>query len=354
MMTTDSMACSINPTSDELDTLVEDVLLAAHHGGWPMFVMDNFGETYCGHFLNGEQYFGRPWQIADNRFVATDSKGRIHWMHPAMQARISCLDEYDFYAEVSITNRLQYLSRKETANALSEHCLEMLIKLRNRQAKTGPAYAAIRSLTSLGKPSEAERHLLEMFQEAGISADLGWSLSQVALSVARVEGSDALAGECPFVRSVILGHLTDPKVTPVPDAQSVHQALVALKVARASEDVSWGDAVYTVAAAVAHSILPKETLQQLGSKISDVEITIARINRGDFDPKVNREPATFEASLMEDAIFSLLYGERARSAHERFELVLAANGRLKSIGSHLSVNLDACQRMASKADEIPF
>lgn len=342
---------TFTPTTDELDALVEDVIETAHNGTWPLYMIDNFGHPYYGYYHDGTDFDVCPWLLATDRFVATDARQRIHWMHPMMKARIAILDFEDFYPEVSHSNRIEHLSRKETAQALDEHALEALIKLERRQRTTEPLYQALLRIQPEGDARQAQNRLLDLFSQFSITPDIGWSLAQICLKIERTTNTHVDVHVCPITRASILARLIDPYATRKPNLTKVRQSLITLNISTGSEPthVDREEDVAIVAEALTHGIISRNFCLNEDIAITQIDLTIARIERGDYDPKAE---APFPEEKMEIAIIQVLKQD-TRSSHDIFRLVTAAERRLKEVGSKARIDIKRCLDQQSD-DEIPF
>ena len=79
-MTKNDNSKHFEPSADELDTFVEEVLQAVLDGAWPLCMIDPFRVPCFGYSRDGEHFECVPWQDAADRFVAADKDRRIHWM----------------------------------------------------------------------------------------------------------------------------------------------------------------------------------------------------------------------------------------------------------------------------------
>ena len=356
-MTRQEAASYFRPTPDELDTLVEEVLLAALHRTWPPNMIDEVATPYFAHCGNGVEFETCPWIGAVDRFVAIDGDRRIHWMHAEMKARIAILDAEDFYPEVGCSVKLANLSRKETAEALDDHALSAMLRLARRQRIAGPAMARISRLPRSGTPAEAQARLSDLFAAAGIGSDLGWSLAQVALRVERSDGQHFLVHRCPFTRAKILARLAASEQTPRPDPAMSRRSLISLLLASDSDgENDLSDEVFVVASGIVHGDLPTRLEHQVGP----VDLFMVRIERGDFDPEPDEESIAIvegeppEPNAMERAVATLLFTQAPISSHDSVRVLGAAAARLAAIGRPEGIDLDACRDWSAKEDEIPF
>lgn len=408
------------PTDDDLDILVGEVLIAAIDGTWPLYMIDAVGVPYFGYTADGREFEACPWLSAIDRFVAVDQNRRIHWMHPAMRARVAALEADDFYREIFCEDIIPGLSRRETAEALADHGLSALLRLARRQRVAGPLYARIRRLGLVGAPAAADARLRALFAEAGINAALGWSIAQIALQAPRTQDNNIPVRRCPVTRAAILSRLTDPAATPRPDLADARRSLIALMIAGdepegakpehvqpdhapSGEALSGGalsggaladDALATsdalsdkklsgdvllVAAAIAHGVLSIDLTHAGQAPVSSVDLTIGRIERGDFDPRETPETTAgktvettvettaqsagsgastlrpdWSPSPMEMAVIDCLFAGPPATAHSTIRLLGAANKRLCALGVEARVDLETCKRAFEEGCEVPF
>ena len=339
------------PSTEDLNKIADEVLEAATDGHWPFYMVENLGMPYFVVFNDGRDYECHPWLDVIDRFAAMDGDSKIHWMHPAMKSRITALALSGFLPEIEKGTNIEGLTINETAEVVDDHALLAILRLQRRQEVAGPVYDAISDLPPVGTPKSAENHLQEVFKDAGIKECLGWSLAQIALCVNR-NGAYNPVHLCPLTRVQVLSKVTDPASAPCPSKQDALAALSALKIADNKSPDMLSVEIHLLALAGAHGMSLSELEED--EAVSDLGLTVARINRGDFDPSTKDLELGHPERSFETAVVNCLTRSEDLSAHGALHLIGSANIRLKTLGLQAQVDFASCKLKAKEEMEIPF
>ncbi len=342
-----------HPTPADLDQMEKDLLSVAAHGGWPFMIIDAFGIPFVVVSEHGYDDDLCPWYCASDRFVAVDEERHIHWMHPALEERISLLGAGDFYQKIRRDACIVGLTRRETAQTFDENAIEMLLRLKARQRVTDPIYSLLRSAMPLPSSQAAQSFLESTFKQAGLSDTLGWSLAQIALRVPSLDIFSRRPHENPSWQAAILSRLVDASLAPCPSQEDIRQSLIALAICDNTAPADLAFEVHCIANAMAHGAVPAAFETHGQQAVSDVDRTIARILRGDFDPKAV-SPITPAEEKLVDAIARITSVNTGLAAHQKIQLLKAANDRLASLGYAANVDTAKIAERSTHLEEIPF
>lgn len=339
------------PSSDDIQRVIAEVLDAAADGVDPMFPIEQLGQCYFVDIGGGRDTDMHPWTFGIGRFFVDDEGGRIHWMHPDIRTVLDrvtpeLLREAIMTGDGSTTGR----TPEELAQKFYQWCRSHLTKLDKRMERATPFYQAAAQIGRYASPALAHEAFESLCAQHGIAIGLGRNIARCAL---RLDFCGYVGMDQPTTRAALLSRMIDTRHCPAPAAPKARDALARLHLAEA-----WGDAddadIDCVAIATAHGQFPENLVAQKHRTSGALALVMYEIETGRLDPKADdNRPYPRMHSRIGELLIEEYSNMEPLSAHQALLLIGAANARLRFIGQPL-LTPEQCRKAAKASDEIPF
>ncbi len=337
------------PTNEDIEDLMDNALQAAMYGKRPLEILERMDAPVVVY----DQHTFYAFDGADQRFIITDGKGKIHWIHPDVSLRLMHLQVKDYEASMYNGHKDPNLTIREMAENYADEWVTALMRLKPRQSVADQIWEQVNNCPKFPTPTEAENYLTEIFREADVDTPLGWNICRIALGIQRSYNAHLSVDQCPLDRAAVLAQLLDKEKIKKPSAKEAKSALVAVKSTGFKQTEGWYKDVHLAAVAMAHELISNT------SNASLTDLAIAHIERGDFDmAKYASRPVhpdcQPEVNAIEENLATFVFSQTSSiSTHDKLRLMRAGNLRYKKLGMSKTVDPSKSEKFAKDA-EIPF
>jgi len=341
------------PTQQEIDAIIDELAESIRSGTPPHHTLEYAGTTsyrnrqgrrLSNAFSKGVHTITEPF-LAIAPYIATDIKGRIHWMHPVLRQHL----------DAAITRPLIQRNLHTPSVVASSHCTEAAIRIQRAwQAYLSHldkrhciAERLRQTLLTIPKSTDAAQHhtaIAVHIEEAETCPIVGWNLLRLHTPL-NTTFSRTYPHTLPGEQADILAHHLSSYV-PAPAHTQALAAYAALR--------RWGDRpgasqdIATVAAAMRHGVLPPSMDAAEKTPTCALAVLLADLADGDIARRAyddaNRLVAAPPAKGRQHLAFwlGMAFKEHAFSAHQILMAIQAANTTLQSIGEPPTLTLDEC------------
>lgn len=341
------------PTQSDLDEMIDEVFDAAKAGDGPLVMVDDLGKALFITLPEHSFTIEMPWESVAGIYVLGAYEGRIEWVHPALRERLGRIGVADFERVAEGTEATLDDQDLKPDVVYDQFCRD-LAKLDARLEHSMPIFNGVRSMVRYASAADAVSALNRLIQQTGASIAVGWGVAQIALGANPPKYFDEKV--TPLTRAATIGHMLDPELVPCPDQAEVRQALAYLHAVQIHPGQSGSvlrNHVATVAAGIAHGLIPNDLARLARAAPFDMDILRVRLEEGYLDPGIDNE--TYDCELILGAVASLINGRESVSNHEIIPIIECVNERLKAVGHPRTITPKECRSVAeATALKAPF